>query len=433
MYYLLNYRIMKTRVFLASMFAAATIALLATSCSMNEPGELNVTTSDAISLNPNTLTTRASISYLSNLETDGFLVWAQTDGATDWYTGIAGALHTKDAGVWNFSPKVKWPENASDYPMDFYAVYPTDLVPVDNNLALVLPVTVPPLAGDQTDILASRATALAKPVNSNLNMQFGHILSKVYFSVTNDYKGDIANEEHTAFVQAVGFKYLHETNTYDVIGNVWEPYVSTTYAGEYTYYNEFFPQPSTESNALPVKVFNKVSTSTAANAKFYDSPALEASYMMLLPQATTKWVPVKDQRPEINKESHVQLIYRWEEADKSNLKTQIGFRHAEDHPDWETSQLKADGYHPQKPLFVKAGFVYTPIWEMGKGYQYNIPLPGSSGGILLDKYYYDENGNVTDLEVDGTEEGEPIFGDGYIHLIPRVTDWDDQTPIDVPE
>ena len=457
---------MKKRVFLASIFAAATIALLATSCSMNEPGELNVTTSDAISLNPNTTITRASVAALGNLEgAAGFVVYATTaDVANDWYQGGGGSpadgkidgTNNHKLGIdgkWNFVDKVRWPMSDPQvaYPMAFYAFYADDynsITRIENpGTELKLQVQIPESTDDQVDIVAALNTANGKPASSNLSMVFGHILSKIHFTVTNNYKGDVANPDHTVYVQAVGFKNVFDINTYDLMEanpvNRWAALPTGYNSGEFPYFNKFFTTPKSQSK-LEVATFNGVNDAGSNDAKFFTttstpavpSPEWQDAFMMLLPQDAPIWNynPATPAVPTAT-EAHVQLMYRWENKNSSGVMVdELGFSTAADHPDFDIIDYSIDGkgqVQYEGPLFLKVGFVYTPAWEMGKGYQYNIALPGTSGGNLLDKYYYDEEGNQTPYEVDGIEEGEPVLGDEWIHLIPKVTEWDDQPVKDV--
>ena len=403
-------------------FSVAAIAIMLVSCSQNDMEVVNVTTSDAISLNPNTAITRALIADYDMLKDDkkGFAVFATVDNQTGWYPTINGLNNhwLKDDGKWGFKSTVTWPATGS-YPMDFYAFYPAedDAITRSNvsypNIKLDIDITTD--VEKQIDILSTHGTANSKPATSSLGLTFKHILSKINFSVTNKDGNDvlIPATEQKAFIQAVGFANLYSTNSFDVKDQVWDANLSVF--KPYNYYNEFVPLTGTDK-------YTSIEFSGANNAPFYTGNEAKEKHLMLLPQEPTVWVPATQSPynlPNPN-DAYVQVWYRLEKSDDPNY---IGFRSAEDHPAYEDSQAKIDGY--KGPLFVKAGYTYVSKWVDGKGYLYELPMPGKGGGRLLNKYLYDDQGNETDLELPGGEEGGTIItDDDEIHLIPTVVDWD---------
>ena len=417
---------MKTRFFLA----IAAVAIMAVSCSVNETEVINVPTSDAIALNPSTAATRASVTYISNLQ-NGFAVYANTTNNA-WYSDgtytIDGShKHVYQGGKWNFevpSPGlgIKWPD-AGNYPIDFYAFYPITndamtLVPTTPTpTSFTMDVKISPDVQKQIDIVSAKGSASMKPATANLALNFNHILSKVNFAITNS--NDHADDK--AFVQAVGFKSVNSANNFNVLSQLW----NTTGHKDleiYNYYNTFIEDGVSGTVELAAKLFDK----DADKTRFYDgttNPTLINANMMLLPQSPKMWiVPQGTQKADLpeDDEAFVRIMYRYEH---NQDKDYIGFRDAQDHPDILNSvtHKNYDG-----PLYVKAGFTYSGTWTQGKGYLYEIKLPGAGGGRLLDKMLYDKYGNRTDLEFPGGEPGEPIItADEYIHLIPIVTEWGD--------
>ena len=415
-------------------FGALTLAIVAMSCSVNEMEDINITSSEAIALNPSTAVTRASITYLSTLQSDanGFVVYAENGASPSvWNDDIKGLNnHVFANGKWNFSPKVQWPANAADYPMTFFAYYPQMPNDVITSVSATHPdvelnVTVPSDQSEQLDVLAGQNTANSKPASSVLSMNFQHILSKVFFSVSNSYKGS-ANTTQNAYVLAIGFNQLFNTNTYEVRTNLWGTPANTL--EEYNYYNEFADLFGT-SNTYTEMVFN-----SATQAKFYTGTTFDASYLMLLPQSPTAWNtsgnPTDVVAPSAT-EAYVRMWYRVEETSPANDDF-IGYKSAKTHPDYAGSATETAGY--EGPLYVLVGYSYNSTWIAGKGYQYDIPVPGTTGGRLLNKYYYDEQGHLTDLEVEYIDVPEVILpDDDDIHLNPIITDWDNNTNVNVIE
>jgi hypothetical protein len=411
---------MKTKLF----FGIVAAAIMAVSCSMNETEEVNIATADAIALNPNTAVTRASITYLQTLKDaqNGFAVYAENPSSistSSWYPQINGSNnHYFDGSKWNFITLVKWPVNTTDYPMTFFAYYPTALNTVVTSVDKTYPdvklnVTIPSEVSKQLDVLAGKNTANSKPSTSILSMQFDHIFSKIFFTVSNRDKNGL-NTTQNAYVQAIGFDHLYKTNTFDVRLNKWG--VPANNMVDYNYYNEFAP--------LTTGIYTEKKFNSADKGKFYTGNVFDDSYMMLLPQDPKVWSasgnPVV--APTAT-EAYVRMLYRVEETSPVD-NDYIGYKSAITHPNYAGSATEQAGY--KGPLYVKVGYSYSPSWVAGKGYQYDIPIPGTTGGRLLDENYYDEQGNRTDLEVENLDVPDQIItSDEYIHLKPIVTDWDD--------
>ena len=417
----------------------AAIALLAVSCSRNEVEMINTTDADAISLHASTAATRATITKVDNLES-GFSVWATTGSApTDWYSEIQGETHKLAGTKWTFFPdQIKWPTASSDYPMTFYAYYPIQgyswIVTDDDDFKLTLEVTVPKPAAEQKDIVSSTATTNVKPATGNLTMTFRHILSKVHFTINNSYGVYSGFDEHV-FVQAVGFKHVNSQNVFNVKNQTWGTPGMLT---DYIYYGAFFDSPANPGAVvLPPYEFNSLFDPASPKATFY-VPTSADMFLMLVPQDPTVWNPTATTPSSPpNGTAYVQLVYRWEKFNQNppvSLLDKIGYRYASMHPDWKNSVYSDDSspLYYDGPLYVKVGYPYAATWVEGKGYQYNIVVPGKSGGYLITDKLIDNKGNEIDLKVPGVNVNDPILGDDeFIHLIPTVTDWQNNPVIDV--
>ncbi|MDR2911015.1 MAG: fimbrillin family protein [Bacteroidales bacterium] len=412
--------------------AMAVVALMA-SCSKDEVTNLNVNP-DQISLVGTT--TRATIANVSNLQTSGFTVYGTAANVADaWYSdgnaSIDGAnKHIYDGakGTWNFTTPVKWPTDAAKYPMNFYAIYPeatsangfSSLTATASTQTVTGTFSVKPTAAEQIDLLSATASAAAKPMSSSLSITFKHLLSKVDFGL------NVATG-HTAYVQGLAInnvsmqglrKFTDASPSWGMIDGAYNKY---TYDG--TIYDS--PTGNPTANALPV-----IPWAGTGTAKPIFS-GVHSNHLMLMPQADNNqnWITTSPNTVEPDGKSHVTMMYRLAKAGDDNY---IGYADASNHPAYAGSALKTANY--TGALFVKVGYPFTLDWKEGKGYIYNITLPGS-GGYLLDQNYYDENGNRTDLVVgdedgdnnpDGPKVPEALTGDDYIHLIPVVSTWDDQ-------
>ncbi|MDR2935762.1 MAG: fimbrillin family protein [Rikenellaceae bacterium] len=412
-------------------FAMAAVALLA-SCSKNEVTNLNVSSTDAISLTGTT--TRATIANVSDLQANGFTVYGTSADVTDaWYSDGTAAIdgankHVYNAGTWNFATPVKWPTDAARYPMNFYAVYPDPTVKADGFSSFTPSASaqtikgvfnVKPTAAEQIDLLGATATASAKPMSSNLSITFRHLLSKVDFGL------NVATD-HMAHVQGLAINNVSGQGLadYTASSSVWNMIDNAT--NRYTYSGMIHANPTGNpaANTFPTPW---IGTGTAEPI----FPGVHNNHLMLMPQTDSdqNWITTNPNTVEPEDKSHVVMVYRLAKTGDENY---IGYADASDHPAYAGSALKTENY--TGALFVKVGYPFTLDWKEGKGYIYNVTLPGS-GGYLLDQNYYDEDGNRTDLVVgdedgdnnpDGPKVPEALTGDDYIHLVPVVDNWDDQ-------
>ena len=400
--------------------AALTFATMAISCTENEVAEINIPTSEAIALNPSTAATRATVLTLDSLKRPGgFVVYAESGTSPSaWYNNGTQAIDGTNNHVWNapaskwgFQTAVPWPANSSDYPMTFYAFYPTSAAGLglkDDHPRLTGDVTIQKDVKKQVDLLAAVSSTAGKPTSGTLVMSFKHILSKVNFAVANIDTNGVASTSQNAHVLALGFMNLYKNNVYDYRTATWStafPLLRDTFS----YYNQFV-------STYPVPYVPKVFHNASNPEKFFIGAD---SNLMLLPQNPTVWNTAANPvlAPTAN-EAYVALIYRIEEFDNDDY---IGFKQASSHSGYETSFLKAEGYNG--PLFVKVGYAYNSNWSMGKSYLYNIPLPGETGGRLLSGYLNDEYGRETDLKAPG-EVGEVVISkEANIILQPVVSDW----------
>jgi len=412
-------------------FSMAAVALLTFSCTRSEVENFNITTPNAISLNPNTASTRAAIMDLDSLKLDvyGFVVYADTVGTAisdDWF--IDRANHVFGTDGWGFYPSILWPNTG--YPLVFLAYYPDDsnsgvitgvttpALPFTSS-SLELAISIPPEKGLQEDILVARDTQLIeKPSNGQLQIDFKHILSKVNFTVsTSDGTSLITDPDHKAYILAVGFSNLFSTNTFEAVDDTWGPLAPGDPTADYNYHNAFVGLTGAD-------IYDEIEFVNADKNPFFTGAAADTSHLMLLPQDPIKWVVTGTIAAPTN-EAHIKMLYRLQVSGNDDF---IGYLHADDHDDYSTTPSIA-GYTDQ--LYVLVGFSYAGTWESGKGYSYDIPLPGKGGGIYLDVNYYDNQGNKTDLVIPGAVIGGHVLGIDHITLDPDITNWNNQTSTEV--
>ncbi len=462
----------------------AVLAMLA-GCSKNEVTDVNPTAPDMISFSAST--SRATVTTIADAGFQnggtGFSVWATANNVPGWYEGINGMSHIKTAGVWNFSPTpIAWPTVLTDYPMNFYAVYPTTTVQATNpninvpntspaipaafnassftiaanggtddggvgknDQALSFTYVVQPSKLTQVDLLAAHNMTSLKPSGSNLSLTFDHLLSKINFMVDVEANMNLK-------IQGITVNNVGNTGVYTFIGasTGWTTQPSV-FDEDYTYYGRIYPTATT-GHTTEIVLGSRTLTSATTDI-FLNADSIKYKNLMLMPQVdgtrkltitSNKLVETPTADGDIVGKSFVTVMYRLQH----NSGRLVGYENANEHPAYRIpdtgageTEASVNGIYatngPLSSLFVKAVFPFELNWEQGKGYLYVIPFNTSSatGGYLVDQNYYDEAGNRTNLVVgdsdgDGVPEypkvKDPILqSDGYIHLIPVVTNWDD--------
>ena len=386
----------------------AAMALLAFSCTKSEEENI-LSTQDYISLNPDMAITYAAMMDLDSLKNDpwGFSVYALTN---DNNVYINGDNNVYDGTGWGFSTQYTWPASGL-FPMTFYVYYPNSFfsklytvcgdcfyAPYD------FPMLIPSSKDDQEDLLFAREIASDKPISGELSLEFKHILSKVNFTVST------TETNQKVYVLAAGFCNLFAGSTY--LGNI-SDFASLFTPRNFDYFNSF--EPLTSGAYLEKEFVN------ATNVSFYSSAEGQKEHLFLLPQEPDVWDvtsgPITD--PDIAGKAYIRVLYRYENATCTDS---IGYAFASNHPTIKAAQPSGWSSY-NEPLYLLVGYTFFAKWKSGESYSYNIPLPGSGGGILLDTYFYDNQGNQTDLEFNGNLY-DHVLDNINCSLSPLVNDWD---------
>ena len=310
-------------------------------------------------------TTRAAVVDLKAMQDDGngFSVYA-TGGHNPqrWYADDEGIRidgmnnYRYASSQWAFRYPVKWPAEADDYPMNFYAFYPADpegltvMEDFSSGTKLQGRYTVQE-AGRQVDLLAAKATTNSKPATGHLTLSFNHILSRINFGV-------IAGNGTAPFVQSVKIANVGDTRTYDFVKGTWDTSPSAV-TGNASYYYRGAPDGSSIKDFTPF-----VKDETTANPIY---TGIHDNHLMLMPQTSKSWKPQKGMAPDATSGAYISVIYRMSTGNGTNgfgNTKEVGFADAKDHPDNAGGSVTG-------PLFVKAGFPISSgnfQWEKGNGY-----------------------------------------------------------------
>ena len=419
---------------------SATACLILVSCSKNEVTDINQQNPDVIGFS--STTSRAVINNLASLEADpsGFQVFGIANGGSNWYTDVDGTNNYKYITTspmhweWNGTDAI-WPA-VSGYPMTFYAMYPGNASITNDGTAspveITDEITIAATAASQKDLLAAKATALSKPGDGRLPLNFKHILSKVNFAIIPGY-------EKIVTIQETGVQNVYSKAVYDYVGEAWDTPGTNA---DYDYYNNTATQSFTGTDGGETTAISFTSV----------------SHLMLMPQtAHITWDPTGTLVPNtLAAGSYASMTYRLTTIPPSS-DDEIGYTNAEDYeidnpgylasiswPGWSTYTALgsgAGGYNDA--LFIKAGFplsAATFTWTPGKGYTYQIGLGtnGSCNGYYTATTYFDKDGNDTGIPIIGSNDapvniGDPVT-DGIIHFKVTVTEWvdDSASPIDLP-
>ncbi len=380
-------------------------ALLAVSCSQVESYDVASVSEDNV-IGFISSTTRAETLTLSDLtgNKDGFAVYGEKGNSGSWDTEMDGNnKYSFATGAWAWTEtSPTWPDEDEDggYPINFYAIYTEDGIDGFSSVTTTpgqIAITYTAPTDGQNDILVATASTDVRPAGDKLPLTFCHILSKVTFDIT-------ADESSVVYTQEVGLNNINSSRIYKLYEEEEE--------------NRWADLDQVVSEKYPYLV---VSNSAASSA----NGSLVGSYgdLMLLPQSTTSW----NTEDATVSGSHIFLTYRAEDSSGNNI---VGYSDAEDHPNYDPIE---DAAYDNVALFVKVGYPVADddgnfTIESGYSYNYNINLmtTGASNGYLLDDYYYDEEGDVTEFEVEGKEIGDPI-SEGYIDFTVTVKAWEESS------
>ena len=414
----------------------AAAGLMLTGCTKNETEGLDVPDPDVISFS--TTTSRAVIADLSTLTAaaGGFRVYGTTNGGSTWHTNVNGENNYVYANSnWGWAgTNAEWPTGVTAYPMNFYAMFPADAPTTASegtNPSLSRTVTIADTAAEQTDLLAAKAEAPAKPASGKLTMTFDHILSKVNFGV-------IAGHNMAPVIQTVKINNVNNANTYNYILHGWGG--TSNGSADYSYF---------QNTASPFTTTGD-DTNEEAAVPFYTAPKADSVHLMLMPQAQGAGAPFKWDltATTLADSAYIEVIYRITDVTTPDTPSDyIGYTaggnyltdfpaYAEENPGWGTYTGLGDGNGTtyNDALFIRVGFPVIINWTPGKGYTYNICLgtADSTNGYYIDDTYYDKDGADTSVPIIGPDDGKVEPGDpvtsGIINFEIKVANWDDTTP-----
>lgn len=393
-----------------TMLCLMATAMFAASCTKDEVINKNVKPANSIGIDISTGKTRAAIVDLGALKaSNGFGVYATATsiGLTGNYVYIDNKIYKFDGSNWAWDGgDAMWPIT-NNYPMDFYAYYPTGTTLTS---ALTAEHTIAATPATQVDILAALKTnVMSRPSSGNVNMNFKHILSKINFMVKT---GNTVTVE----VQSIAIKHVGNKGTFDYARQDWTV-VPSMFTSDY----DFMKAPLDNANKF-------VGATAGLSVKGSDS------YLMLMPQDLSVAGRTWDQTEiGLGNQSYIEVVYRmYETSTGVNI---VGYEDAANHPDYAGSGSTATG-----PLFVKVAYPLPTNWLMGKAYTYTIHLGTSndSGGKLIDDNFMDEDGNDSELSVVNPDTGsdinvpDPIFNiNKPIGITVTVNSWDEQPVIDI--
>jgi hypothetical protein len=371
-------------------------------------------TTSEITGNPNAIgfnistgkTSRAAVSLIGTLQDDpagiGIYATKKTGASQATYIDNLAYKYTSGApGSWGWaSENIIWPTSTSDYPMNFYAYHPKTGTSLTT--ALTKEYTINNVMSAQKDLLAANKKGVTtRPVDSDVDLNFEHILSQIKFKV-------VVGDGMTVKVKSIKLKNIGSVRTFNYSSLAWSGSAAT---------NIEYPYTTTLASITDTDGI----TSTAIDGT--------SGSLMLIPQnlSTRAW---DESIANIGSQTYIEVVYRMHESE-APYEDHVGYTDAKDHPSY-------DGSNPTKdladtPLFAKVGYSLPTNWEKGKTYTYTIYLgtPTASNGTLIDDTYIDNTGADTDLLVEGTP-GDPITDTtDPIGFTVDVTGWTDALGIDI--
>lgn len=389
--------------------SATWILLVLVGCSKEDDnGYIGV--HDPCVINFITQATKATISDIATMQSDinGFVVYGSKVGDSDWYDNIDGNRYTynSDSQTWEWqsSEVPSWPLPFEQ--MNFYAYYPSSAegfaLSATATSSIIGEIVVESSILNQTDYIAACSDdILEKPISGLLPLDFGHIMSKISFSVLQD-------DGVLTVIRQLGVENIIDRGSYDYINSEWLN-LSNTNIGSFSDYvgsSGVFAKYGVENQIDPIRIDNH--------------------YLMLIPQSggaednqTPIWdgsITLDDSGELVPDGAYISIRYRT----NNDTEDIVGYAFRQtstNDSEWTDnnyfySVYKKNGGKYNGPLYVKAAFkLSTELLDWISGVEYNYTLPlNKIGGIYLSEYYYDVDGTNTKIRVNGNPDvGDTVY------------------------
>lgn len=383
----------------------AAVAIIVAGCSKNEITNDPVKPDDSsyISIDPSTGKTKAVAEndlVALKAATGGFKVYSTKNSSSTQVEYINNVVYkwSTDKWIWDATAP-KWPTKIDEYPMNFYAYYPTN---DGTDITMTIldkdhEITVKDLAKDQLDYLSSRSGEIVtRPASGSIPLAFKHIMSKVNFKF-------IVGDDMTAHIQSVRIYHVGGVGTYDFGTQTWTT-VPTAFNKTYAYRTydvtdrgaaDAVAGDGTTAGALTKTDGGSLMLMPQANAPVWDAAAWKTAAQNEM--ADGGWaVATSELTAPTN--TYIEIVYRL--AETTSGTDLVGFK------DFTPEVGKPGVGTTQGERFVKVAYPLNlnagsngTAWATQKSYTYNIYLgtPDATNGILIDHlYYYADGKRVTD-------------------------------------
>ncbi len=445
---------MKHLIFPSLLFAAAAV----TSCAEDAATDLPIsglTNSNLITLDMASSATKGSdidvdilqtnsdvvLSYIFNT-TPGTIDFGYDTASSTWVQvdGSGNALADDDALLWS----------EVSYPMQVYSMndgedqslssYDADTATLSYSVTEADDITA------HKDLLYLSKTISSMPSAGIIRGVFDHALSKVEFTLTTTSTSTESGYEVSLLTTQFSQPYNDGTATITATDGTiaWSDW--STYQDYYDYLNlkatdlteTSAEQTYTNVVAKKIEPASTVDLDTGTNADWN---------MMLIPQSITAGYDTLDAlttTPSNLAETmaglpYIEVLYRMDDehgeaiAGAANAKDYINS--LDDSVFSATAKASAISTYGETPLYVRVAFAFSTAYLLEESTYYQLDLDFyTHGGIVVDEYYYDQTGTVTDIPIDDDLEiGEPVIpeADSQICLTITVSSWGDVTTADV--
>ncbi len=423
------------KIFIPAMLLVVTIAI--SSCSEDVPNNVGASVAndaDLVAVNVASGTSRGSDQTTTTLNTAGSKVKLHIvdSGTADASTLTQGGyLFTTTGTDWSQDADadgdgvddepITWED--IDFPAHFFSLHdgdPKDLTTTAGTATLDYAVTDKSSTAHK-DLVFHASKLDAIPMGSTVNLFHKHALSKIHlYASTGDNKLYIARVN---FVNVDGdgtatVTSLAPSESLTALGISWANDTNSNALYEYFFIGNNAPV-ALQSSAL--------STGNPIINEDDDAP------FMIIPQTTVAATKAQIAKPnEDIVDSYFEVIYYLTDADDKPI---VGYSAVSKRPD---AADFVDG-DQNTVLYVKGAFPINYPFVANKEYDITLGLgaKGSSGGLLVDDFYVDKNGDkvcltrkdggTTDPEIPGVDEGDDILGDSSdeIDITVSSRDWED--------
>ncbi len=414
---------------------AALAAVGLSSCSINQVQDVASSSDnvDNIGISTGVGTTRGTDMVGSSLQNNDInLSYADSDGVY----GSLNFTYNNEKGEWNDNTAgTTWADLA--LPVVFYSFCDengdVEIGPGFNSAAsTATEYAVSNINPEKhSDLLYMGDIVSAVPAAGKVYSTFKHALSKVDLVSKVGINHVVANY--------IAFSNLQSTGVPAISATVMSSDLKWTAGSQTTSYENINKKIALSETARAIAltesaIISNVANTTAsrtANMKLIPQ-TIEGDYADLQAAIKSHQADESYATADYSEFKYIEVMYRMKGPQNEGV---IGYENAAYHPNFKKTAQEVQDKYNGKPLYVRGAFVMSNDLALKVSSYYKLNLNFNTfGGLLMDDYYYDQNGDRTEFKVlADIETGDPIIpgDDTVIGITVVVDEWTTESDTDM--